>query len=135
MKAFAVALITSLSLLGAARALAADLPVPGGAPIPPSSYYPVSAPVNWGGVYVGLNGGYGVGRSNWSDSLGSSGNFAVNGGVAGGTLGINYAGFGDWALLGFEGDFDWSGASSSGGCLALASAGRAGNGRNLPNQD
>jgi outer membrane immunogenic protein len=131
MKAFAVALITSLSLLGAARAL----PVPGGAPIPPSSYYPVSAPVNWGGVYVGLNGGYGVGRSNWSDSLGSSGNFAVNGGVAGGTLGINYAGFGDWALLGFEGDFDWSGASGSGGCLALASAGRAGNGRNLPNQD
>ena len=28
----------------------------------------------------------------------------------GATLGINYAGFGDWVLLGFEGDFDWSGA-------------------------
>jgi len=58
MKAFAVALVTSLSLLGAARAPAADLPLPGGAPFPPSSYYPVSQPVNWGGVYIGLNGGY-----------------------------------------------------------------------------
>ena len=120
MKAFAVALVTSLSLLGAAPALAADLPLPGGAPIPPSSYYPVSAPVNWGGVYIGLNGGYGFGKSNWSDSLGSTGNFAVNGGVFGGTLGVNYAGFGDWVLLGFEGDFDWSGASGSGGCSVLA---------------
>jgi outer membrane immunogenic protein len=39
--------------------------------------------------------------------------------VAGGTLGINYAGFGDWVLLGFEGDFDWSGASGTTGCAAL----------------
>jgi outer membrane immunogenic protein len=119
MKALAFALVLSLSLLGAERARAADLPLPGGAPIPPSSYYPVSLPINWGGVYIGLNGGYGLGQSNWSDSLGSTGNFAANGGVFGGTLGINYAGFGDWVLLGFEGDFDWSGASGSGGCSAL----------------
>ena len=111
MKAFAVALILSLSLLGAQRALAADLPLPGGAPLPPSSYYPVPPPINWGGVYIGLNGGYGLGRSDWNDSLGSTGNFAVNGGVFGGTLGINYAGFGDWVLLGLEGNFDWSGAN------------------------
>jgi len=32
---------------------------------------------------------------------------------------FNYAGFGDWVLLGFEGDFDWSGANGSGGCLVL----------------
>ena len=119
MKALAFALVLSLSLLGAERARAADLPLPGGAPIPPSSYYPVSPPVNWGGVYIGLNGGYGLGKSNWSNSLGSTGNFPVNGGVFGGTLGINYAGFGDWVLLGFEGDFDWSGASGSGGCSVL----------------
>jgi len=85
----------------------------------PTSYYPVSPPINWGGVYIGLNGGYGLGQSNWSDSLGSTGNFAANGGVFGGTLGINYAGFGDWVLLGFEGDFDWSGATGSGGCSVL----------------
>ena len=105
-----------------------------GAPIPPSSYYPVSPPINWGGVYIGLNGGYGLGNSNWSNSLGSTGNFAANGGVFGGTLGINYAGFGDWVLLGFEGDFDWSGATGSGGCSALG-VGHAGSRRNLPNQN
>ena len=67
MKALAFALVLSLSLLGAEHARAADLPLPGGAPIPPSSYYPVSPPINWGGVYIGLNGGYGLGQSNWSD--------------------------------------------------------------------
>ena len=102
--------------LGAECALAADLPVPGSAPIPPNSYYPISPPpVNWGGVYIGLNGGYGIGRSDWTDASGTTGNFAANGGLAGGTLGINYAGFGDWVLLGFEGDFDWSGATGSAG--------------------
>jgi hypothetical protein len=90
-----------------------------GAPIPPSSYYPISPPVNWGGVYIGLNGGYGLGSSNWSNTLGSTGTFAANGGVVGGTLGINYAGFGDWVLLGLEGDFDWSGASGSAACSVL----------------
>jgi outer membrane immunogenic protein len=126
MKAFGFALVLSLSLLGAKGALAADLPLPGGAPIPPSSYYPVSAPVNWGGVYIGVNGGYGLGTSAWKDSLGTTGNFAVNGGLAGGTLGINYAGFGDWVLLGLEGDFDWSGASGSAACSILSSTGSLG---------
>ncbi len=120
MKAFGVALVLSLSLLSAERVLAAEFPVPGPAPIPPNSYYPVSPPVNWGGVYIGLNGGSGLGQSNWSDSLGSTGNFAVDGGIFGATLGINYAGFGAWVLLGFEGDFDWSGAAGSGGCSVLA---------------
>jgi outer membrane immunogenic protein len=47
------------------------------------------------------------------------GEFAVDGGVFGGTLGINYAGFGDWVLLGLEGDFDWSGANGSGNCTNI----------------
>ena len=129
MKAIAVALI--LALFGAECALAADLPVPGSAPIPPNSYYPISPPpVNWGGVYIGLNGGYGIGRSDWTDASGTTGTFAANGGVAGGTLGINYAGFGDWVLLGFEGDFDWSGATGSAGCTALGTGEL-----DLPNQD
>jgi outer membrane immunogenic protein len=121
MKAFGAALVSLLSLLGAESARAADMPVPGGAPNSyyPTSYYPVSPPVNWGGVYIGLNGGYGFGQSNWSNSLGSTGDFAVNGGIFGGTLGINYAGFGDWVLVGFEGDFDWSGATGSAGCSVL----------------
>jgi outer membrane immunogenic protein len=127
MKAFGFALVLSLSLLGAGRAPAADLPLPGGAPsYYPSSYYPVSPPVNWGGVYIGLNGGYGLGTSSWSNSAGSTGSFATNGGLAGGTLGINYAGFGDWVLLGLEGDFDWSGASGSAACSNLSPAGLLG---------
>lgn len=119
MKRFAVLLGFLLSILGANHARSADLPLPGG-PVPPSSYYPVSAPINWGGVYIGLNGGYGMGHSNWNDPTGSTGNFNVNGGLFGGTLGVNYAGFGDWVLLGFEGDFDWSGAKgSTNNCAAL----------------
>jgi outer membrane immunogenic protein len=118
MKAIAAAFIFSLSLLGAESVLAADLPVPGPAPIPPNSYYP-SQPVNWGGVYLGLNAGYGIGRSDWTDTAGTTGFFAVNGPVVGGTLGVNYAGFGDWLLLGIEGDFDWSGATGSSPCAAL----------------
>jgi outer membrane immunogenic protein len=121
-----VALVLLLSLVGAEGALAADLPLPGGAPLPPSSYYPVSPPVNWGGVYIGLNGGYGLGSSNWSNTAGSTGTFSANGGLVGGTLGINYAGFGDWVLLGFEGDFDWSGASGSAACSNLAPNGSLG---------
>jgi outer membrane immunogenic protein len=121
MKAIAFVLVLSLSLLGVERARAAELPLPGPAPIPPTSYYPnsyypVSPPINWGGVYIGLNGGYGLGQSVWNNSFGSTGAFAVDGGVFGGTLGINYAGFGDWVLLGLEGDFDWSGATGSGNC-------------------
>jgi outer membrane immunogenic protein len=119
MKALAGALMLWLSLLGTGRAWAADLLLPAGGPVPPSSYYAVSPPVNWGGVYIGLNGGYALGTSTWTDSLGSTGGFPVTGGVAGGTLGINYAGFGDWVLLGIEGDFDWSGAAGSAGCSVL----------------
>jgi outer membrane immunogenic protein len=68
---------------------------------------------------IGLNGGYGLGRSDFTDSVGSTGTFATNGGLFGGTLGVNYAGFGDWVLLGFEGDFDWSGATGSSICDPL----------------
>jgi outer membrane immunogenic protein len=118
MKRFAVFLCFLLSVLGADDARSADLPLPGG-PVPPNNYYPVSAPINWGGVYIGLNGGYGFAQSNWSDTLGSTGNFKANGGLFGGTLGVNYAGFGDWVLLGFEGDFDWTGTKGSANNCAL----------------
>jgi len=82
MKTFAVFLCFLLSVLGADDARSADLPLPGG-PVPPNNYYPVSAPINWGGVYIGLNGGYGFAQSNWSDTLGSTGNFKANGGLSG----------------------------------------------------
>jgi outer membrane immunogenic protein len=59
---------------------------------------------NWSGFYVGLNGGYGWGNSDWS---GTGGNFQVapNGWMGGGTLGFNYQI--NAAVLGIEGDIDY----------------------------
>ena len=118
MKPIVVAFV--LSLVGVGRALAADLPLP--APLPPASYYPAARPVNWSGVYLGINGGYGFGRSDWTNAGISTGNFNTNGGLVGGTLGINYASNGGF-LFGVEGDFDWSGLSGSSSIAACAGLG------------
>jgi outer membrane immunogenic protein len=85
-----------------AAAAAADLPAR--APVP---YYPVKAPMyappySWTGFYLGVNGGYGWGRSDW-DTVGP---FDVSGGLVGGTAGYNYQ-FGQ-LVVGVEGDVDWS---------------------------
>jgi outer membrane immunogenic protein len=59
---------------------------------------------SWTGLYVGINGGYGWGNSNWT---GASGNFqaAPAGWMGGGTIGYNY----QWSafVLGIEGDIDY----------------------------
>jgi len=49
------------------------------------------APSAWSGVYIGLNGGYGFGTSNWTGSLlgTTTGDFDVSGGLFGGTIGYN----------------------------------------------
>ena len=118
MKPVVVGLV--LALIGVGPAFAADLPVP--APIPPANYYPAAAPFNWSGIYIGINGGYGFGSSVWTNAGVSTGNFNTNGALLGGTLGINYAGFGGGFLFGVEGDIDWStvrGNSSVAACTAL----------------
>ncbi len=83
----------------------------------------VAPPVyNWSGFYIGINGGWGFGTSNWTNSvLGNSGDFDLSGGVAGGTVGVN------WQInqfvLGVEGDIDWSninGSTSNGLCAGVA---------------
>ena len=58
----------TFALAAGGPALAADLPQPGPPPPrAPATYVPVVAPVyNWSGIYVGINGGYGFGDSNWS---------------------------------------------------------------------
>jgi outer membrane immunogenic protein len=113
-------------------AFAADLPV---APPPraPVVYVPPVLPVyNWSGIYLGINGGYGFGSSEWTDPQNpssltsggstSSGSFNTNGGLVGGTLGVNFqtGGF----VFGVEGDWDWQGlqgTSNSPFCNVLAS--------------
>lgn len=93
--------------LAASPALAADLiPPPGPPPQAPATYVPTTAPVyNWGGIYIGINGGYGFGDSNWGAPA-NTGSFDVDGGLAGGTLGANYQ-MGQF-VLGLEGDIDWA---------------------------
>ena len=95
--------IVAFTVLAGQSGQAADLP---------RATMPAKAPVivlyNWSGFYVGINGGYGWGGSNWRD-LGdgsTTGNFNVSGGVLGGTLGYNMQ-TGAW-VLGVEGDLDWS---------------------------
>jgi outer membrane immunogenic protein len=110
-----------LSLIGAVHALAADIEVPA-APPPsvPVNYFP--RPVDWGGLYFGVNGGYGFGTSVWTNAAVSTGNFNANGGLLGGTLGINYANGGGF-LFGVELDADWSGLSGSSSVAACTALG------------
>jgi outer membrane immunogenic protein len=78
-----------LCLVPVADGYAADLPSPG--PIPPAYYTPILN-YDWSGFYVGINGGYGFGKTNWINSAlpFETGSFGTNGGLAGATLGINY---------------------------------------------
>jgi outer membrane immunogenic protein len=83
-------------------ALAADLPQP--------SYkapaYSAPAYVNWSGLYVCINGGYGFGKSNWTGGGVTTGDFDAKGAPAGLTLGYNLQ-TGIW-VWGLEGDLDYS---------------------------
>jgi outer membrane immunogenic protein len=95
-------------LFAAAVALpsfAADLPRPSyKSPVYSPDYY--VAPFSWTGFYVGLNGGYGFGKSNWTNTTGTSGDFDIKGGLVGGTLGYNMQ-TGVW-VWGLETDIDAS---------------------------
>ena len=56
------------------QALAADLPAPSLPPPLPAAVY------HWTGFYLGINGGFGTGNSNWSDGvIGTTGSFPTSG--------------------------------------------------------
>jgi len=100
----------AFALAAGGLALAADLPQPGPPPRAPANYVKAPAPVfSWTGIYVGINGGYAFGSSNFNEPgfiPGPTGNFSTNGFLAGGTFGANY----QWGqfVLGIEGDGDWT---------------------------
>src|SRR5437763_6476458 len=106
-RARALGIVGCLGLLAftAGAALAADLP----SRYAPQPYKaPIYSPVySWTGFYLGINGGGGWGRSQW-DGINK---FDVSGGVVGGTIGYNWQ-FGQ-AVVGAEGDIDWSGIKGS----------------------
>jgi outer membrane immunogenic protein len=87
---------------------AADLPTPSLPPPLPAAVY------KWTGVYLGINGGFGTGNSNWSDSpVGTTGSFPTSGYLIGATAGINYQ-LGEY-VFGIEGDGDWTNLSGNSG--------------------
>ena len=99
------------TLAACAGLLAAVLALPSfAADFPRAAYKAPSyaAPWNWTGFYVGINGGYGWGKSSWTDPAtgATTGDFNVNGALAGGTIGYNLQ-TGLW-VWGLEGDIDAS---------------------------
>ena len=115
----------AVAFAAAGQAFAADLPQPMPPPPPqaPATYVPPVAPVyNWGGIYYGVNGGYGIGSSEFSipaATPSSTGTFDVSGFLVGPTLGANFQT--DAFVFGIEGDFDgsWmSGTTSNPPCKA-----------------
>jgi len=117
--ASALVIAAALSLLIPVRAQAADMAVPPPPPTAPVNYF--TRPIDWGGIYFGINGGYVLGTSDWTDAGLSTGNFNGNGGLVGGTFGINYANGGGF-MFGVEGDLDWTwltATSSVAACTAV----------------
>jgi len=105
----------AIALAAGGQALAADLP-PGPPPSrAPATYVPVAVPYyNWGGIYIGVNGGYDYGRTDWTAAGGTTGTFNAPGFLVGGTLGANFqAGA---FVFGVEGDLDYSRLSGSTTC-------------------
>jgi outer membrane immunogenic protein len=65
---------------------------------------------SWSGFYIGINGGYGFGKSSWTGPP-STGDFNVKGPIVGATLGYNYQ-TGSW-VWGLEADADYSAIKGS----------------------
>jgi outer membrane immunogenic protein len=96
--------------LGIASASAADLPR---RPMPAKAPLYVPPAWTWTGFYLGVNGGGGWGRSDFSAPF-ATGSFDTSGWLVGGTLGYNYQ-MGP-AVLGIEGDIDYSDIRGSAPC-------------------
>jgi outer membrane immunogenic protein len=110
----------ALAFAAIGQAFAADLP-PAPQPRAPAAYIPVVAPVyNWGGVYIGINAGYGFGKSEWTTATApafTTGNFSTSGYVFGPTVGANIQA--DAFVFGVEGDFDAAGLDGKSGTVCV----------------
>lgn len=102
----------------AAPSFAADLPRPAyKAPV-----Y-VAPAFSWTGFYLGINGGYAWGHSDWNNTPMGNVSMNVKGALVGGTLGYNLQ-TGNW-VWGLEGDVDatWIDGSSVGGAVGSVCSG------------
>jgi outer membrane immunogenic protein len=113
-----------LSALGSGPVLAADFPLPAGEPARLPVSYDANGPyTNWAGAYLGLNGGYGLGSSQWTLGLLGTDVFNTSGFLFGGTAGFNFPI--SAVLVGLEGDIDWSGLSGNATNCAVNASGAA----------
>ena len=115
---YRVVLSLVLSAIFSGGALAGDLAPP---PPPLPSHGVTVGPVeyDWAGIYLGLNGGYGVGGSTWS-TIGFTRPLDMSGFFGGGTVGVNFQirRF----VVGVETDLDWSDINSSIGTSCASAA-------------
>jgi outer membrane immunogenic protein len=107
------------TIMACAGLVAAAMATPSfAADLPPRPFYKgpaYVAPVfTWTGFYVGINGGYGFGKSSWTGGGLTTGNFSTSGYLIGGTLGYNLQ-TGAW-VYGVEGDLDYSANKGSHAC-------------------
>jgi outer membrane immunogenic protein len=101
MRRESVAAAAMAMLTATGHVVAADLPTPSLPARLPAAVY------NWTGFYLGINGGFGTGNSNWSDGpVGTTGSFPISGYLVGGTVGANYQIGAN--VFGIEGDGDWT---------------------------
>ena len=113
-----------LSALGSGPVLAADFPLPAGEPARLPVSYDANGPyTNRAGAYLGLNGGYGLGSSQWTLGLLGTDVFNTSGFLFGGTAGFNFPI--SAVLVGLEGDIDWSGLSGNATNCAVNASGAA----------
>ena len=91
--------VLATALVYGSGAFAADLPFP----TAPTVYVPTTnSYYDWGGIYVGANGGFGFGNSNWTSNGFSTGSFPAEGFLIGGTVGANFQG--GPSIFGLEAD-------------------------------
>lgn len=110
MKRLVLASVAVVTLMGAANA--ADMQR---RQAMPTKAVPYVQMYNWTGAYVGINGGIGWGRSNFSAPV-ATGDFNTRGGMVGGTVGYNWQG--GQTVFGLEGDLDWSNVRGNSACGA-----------------
>ena len=111
MKRVILAGVVLLAMIGSASA--ADMGRRAAMPTKAPAYAPV---YNWTGFYAGINGGYAWGDSNFTGVPGT-GDFNVDGGLIGGTVGYNWQ-FGR-TVFGLEADLDWANIRGSAACGGL----------------
>jgi outer membrane immunogenic protein len=107
-----IALATTALIIGTVSASAADMAAkarPMAAPIAPIT--------NWTGLFIGIEGGGGWGRSDWT-YVGplTFTNRDIDGALAGGVIGYNWQAPGSNFVIGVEGNLNWADINGSALC-------------------